>query len=192
MKYFVYDSANDDIRINEPEILLIKEFDILYSKERNKSPKDKKGEFKTRAFNEFKYMFLYYDWTSPYSQFLSKDRHEAAKIDSNLTDKELEDKDFLNACKKYEELQNSSLAIRLLQAARKAVENSIFYLEHIDLGERDQETGKPIYKFKDLIAEIKGCKDILDGLNGLEVQVKKELEVSTGLRGDAEAGLFDD
>ena len=44
MKYFVYDRANDDIRINEPEILLIKEFDILYSKERNKSPKDKKGE----------------------------------------------------------------------------------------------------------------------------------------------------
>ena len=192
MKYFLYDSVKDEIKLNEPEILLTKEFAKLYLPERNKTKTDKTGEFRAKAFNEFKYIFLYYDWTSPYAQFLSEERHNLAVEDSGLSKKELEDPDFLAACKKYEEIQNSSLAIKLLQAARMAVENSIFYLGHVDLNERDQETGKPIYKFKDLIAEIKGCKDILDGLNGLEAQVKRELEVSTGLRGDTEAGLFDD
>ena len=61
MKYFLYDSVKDEIKLNEPEILLIKEFDKLYSTERNKTKTDKTGSFKTRAFNEFKYIFLYYD-----------------------------------------------------------------------------------------------------------------------------------
>ena len=191
MKYFLYDSVKDEIKLNEPEILLTKEFAKLYLPERNKTKTDKTGEFKTKAFNEFKYIFLYYDWTSPYAQFLSEERHNLAVEDSGLSKKELEDPDFLAACKKYEEIQNSSLAIKLLQAARMAVENSIFYLGHVDLNERDQETGKPIYKFKDLIAEIKGSKDVIVGLKELEAQVKKELDQDNGLRGNAEVGFFD-
>jgi hypothetical protein len=61
MKYFVYDSVKDEIKLNEPEILLTKEFAKLYTPERNKTKTDKTGEFKTKAFNEFKYIFLYYD-----------------------------------------------------------------------------------------------------------------------------------
>ena len=72
-----------------------------------------------------------------------------------------------------------------------AVENQIYYLEHIDLQERDEVTGKPIFKSKDLIAEIKGSKDIITGLRDLELQVKKGEESENNLRGGAEVGLFD-
>ena len=61
MKYFLYDSVKDEIKLNEPEILLTKEFAKLYLPERNKTKTDKTGEFRAKAFNEFKYIFLYYD-----------------------------------------------------------------------------------------------------------------------------------
>jgi hypothetical protein len=72
-----------------------------------------------------------------------------------------------------------------------AVEGQIFYLEHVDLNERDPQSGKPIFKSKDLISEIKGCKDIISSLRELEMQVKKGEETENTLRGGAEAGLFD-
>lgn len=88
-------------------------------------------------------------------------------------------------------MQNSSLEVRLLKAAMSAVENQIYYLEHIDLQERDENTGKPIFKSKDLITEIKGSKDIITGLRDLELQVKKGEEAENNLRGNVEAGIFD-
>ena len=42
-----------------------------------------------------------------------------------------------------------------------------------------------------MIAEIKGCKDLIDGLKSLEDQVKKEIDPGNGLRGGVEAGAFD-
>lgn len=72
-----------------------------------------------------------------------------------------------------------------------AVENQINYLDNVDLQERDPVTGKPIFKSKDLIAEIKGCKDIITSLRELEKQVKTGIEVASNLRGDVETGILD-
>lgn len=72
-----------------------------------------------------------------------------------------------------------------------SVETLIYYLNSVDVNERNPLDGKPIYKTKDLIAEIKGCKDVIVGLRELEHQVKKEIETDTGLRGNAEAGFYD-
>lgn len=72
-----------------------------------------------------------------------------------------------------------------------AVDKQIFYLENVDLQERDPNTGKPIFKSKDLIAEIKGCRDLISTLRELEIQVKRGLEVESNLRGDAQIGMFD-
>lgn len=111
--------------------------------------------------------------------------------DSGLTQEEYDDPVFREACRKYDQLQNASLEVRLLKAAMTAVENQIYYLEHVDLNERDGQTGKPLFKSKDLIAEIKGSKDIISSLRELEIQVKKGEETANNLRGGAEAGLFD-
>ena len=96
-----------------------------------------------------------------------------------------------NHRQKYDEIQNSSLDIKLLKAAMNAVDNQIFYLSNVDLQERDPITGKPIFKSKDLIAEIKGCKDLISTLRELQVQVKKGLEIESNVRGNTEIGLFD-
>ena len=79
----------------------------------------------------------------------------------------------------------------MLKSAMKSVETVIFYLENVDVNERDPLTGKPVFKTKDLIAEIKGCKDLIEGIKSLEDQVKKDIDPGTGLRGNVEPGAFD-
>ena len=191
MKFFVYDNVNGNVSIEDESLLLIKEFETLLSENRNKTKEDKTGKKRTRAFKELKYIYLFFDWNSPYFQYAEQDKHNEALMDSGLTKEEFDDIQFRQACQKYQEMQESSLDIKLLKAAMSAVEKQIFYLENVDLQERDQVTGKPIFKSKDLIAEIKGCKDLISSLRELEVQVKKGLEVESSIRGNTEVGLFD-
>ena len=53
MTIFLYDNVNHELRLNEPEILLIKEFAELWTNDRNISKEDPKGTKKLRAFKEF-------------------------------------------------------------------------------------------------------------------------------------------
>ena len=191
MKFFVYDNVNGNVSLEDTSILLIKEFEALIDDNRNKSSSDKTGKKRLRAFKEFKFIYLFFDWESPYFQYTEQDKHAEAMKDSGLSDEEFDDPKFRMACQKYDEIQNSSLDIKLLKAAMNAVDNQIFYLSNVDLQERDPITGKPIFKSKDLIAEIKGCKDLISSLRELQVQVKKGLEIESNIRGNAEIGLFD-
>lgn len=190
MKFFVYDNVNGNVALEDSSILLIKEFEALLDNDRNKSTEDKTGKKKLRAFKEFKYIYLFFDWESPYFQYIEQDRHREALKDSTLTDSEFDDPIFRAACRKYDEIQNSSLDIKMLKAAMGAVDKQIYYLENVDLQERDIN-GKPIFKSKDLIAEIKGCKDLISSLRELQIQVKKGLEIENNIRGNTEIGLFD-
>ena len=191
MRFFIYDNVNGDVTVEEASILVIKEFAKLLEVERNKTKEDKTGKKKLRAFKEFTYIYLFFDWESPYFQYPEQERHDEALKDSGLTEAEFNDSTFRCACQKYHEIQESSLDIKMLKAAMSAVDKQIFYLENVDLQERDPVTGKPIFKSKDLIAEIKGCKDLISTLRELQVQVKRGLEVENNLRGNAEVGMFD-
>lgn len=191
MKFFIYDNDNGNIVLKDESILLISEFKALMSLQRNKSTSDKTGKNRELAFKEFAYIYLFFDWESPYFNLPEQERHEAALLDSGLSSQEFDDPEFRVACRKYDDLQNSSISIRLLKAAMTSVETVIYYLTHVDVNERNEVDGKPIYKTKDLIAEIKGCKDLIIGLKELENQVKKEMEQESGLRGNVEAGYYD-
>lgn len=191
MKFFMYDNVNGKIEINDESLLLTKEFELLLDLNRNKTKEDKTGKLKSKAFKEFKYIYLFFDWESPYFKYSEQDKHSESFKDSGLSEEEFNDELFRAACRKYDEVQNSSLDIKLLKAAMIAVEGQIYYLEHVDLNERDPVSGKPIFKSKDLIAEIKGCKDLISSLRELEKQVKEGIESESTLRGDLEIGRFD-
>ena len=191
MRFFEFDTTLREVVINDAGVLVIKEFEDLFDLPRNRCKEDKTGSKKLRAFKELKYIYLALDWESPYFNLTEQLRHTTALVDSELTKEEFEDPVFRSACRKYEEIQNSYISIRLLKSAMKSVETLIFYLENVDINERNPIDGKPIYKSKDLIAEIKGSKDIIVGIKELEKQVKKEMEANTGLRGNADAGFYD-
>ena len=191
MKYFTFDRNTGSVDIEDSRILVVKEFKALLEPSRNMCEEDKKGTKGLHASKEIVYMFLYLDWDSPYFKYSEEDRRQAAYEDSGLTEQELEDEVFVTACVKYNELQANSLDIRLLRSAMDAVEKVIFYLSTVDPNERNPIDGKPIFKTKDIIAEIKGAKDIITSLRELEDKVKENMVTESSVRGDAELGFFD-
>lgn len=191
MKFFLFDNSANDVQINTPEVLLIREFAALWEPSRNKTKEDPKGSKRTRAFREFTYIWLMCDWASPYSDYAEQERHEEAMKDAKLTEKEWTDPAFRAACRKYRELQNSSRSLKLIKAAQDVVDKITDYFETLDLQERDPVSGKPIFKTKDIMAELSNVADVIEQLKTLEVLYKREQEQENGLMGNVEIGAFD-
>lgn len=188
---FLYDNATGSLRINEYGILLIKEFKTLWDPERNKCKEDPKGLKRLRAWKEFKYIWLMIDWKSPYQQYLEQERHLASLEDSGLTDDEWNDPDFRAACRKYQEIKDSSRILSLIKTAYRTLEKMRVSLDNIDFEERDNNL-KPIFKPKDVLADIASIGTMADKLKELELSYKKDLLTTTSKnRGDVEEG-FDD
>ena len=193
MNVFTFNNQLNRVEINEPELLLIKEFSLLFGLERNKTKDDPTGVKKTKAFREFTYIWLMLDWKSPYSDFPEQVRHKEVLADSGLTQEEFDDPLFRAACRKYRELQESSITVKMFQAAQNTVIKFIDYFNSIDPQERDPVTGKPIFKVKDIMQEVKGLAEVNDNLKALELQVKKEQSGDgDDVLGDVRSGTFDD
>lgn len=56
----------------------------------------------------------------------------------------------------------------MVKAAESTVDKLIDYFENVDPLERDPQTGKPIFKAKDIMAEISKLDETADGLLALE------------------------
>ena len=67
----------------------------------------------------------------------------------------------------------------------------IDYFESLDPQERDEQTGKPIYKVKDIMAEITSLSKVLEELKILEGQAKKEMQEQSQIRAGAVEGFED-
>ena len=114
MNVFSYDNGNNRLEINEPEILLIKEFKALSDRDKTKD--------KSRLWKELTYIYLAIDWKSLYSQYSEQERHQEALSDSGITEQEFNDPIFREACRKYKALQDSNKSIKMLRAAMNAAD----------------------------------------------------------------------
>ncbi len=190
-KFFDYNKETRQVEILDNRILLVNEFKALTNLKRNITKEDKTGKHLTLFYKEIIYIYMYLDWESPYFKFPEEDKQKQSLIDSGLTEKNLEDPTFKAACNKYNELYNNMLELRLLKSSMTAVENIIYYLETVDVNQIDELTGKPIYKTKDVIAEIKSAKDVIASIREMEDAVKKGLAEESAVRGDTELGFFD-
>lgn len=178
MNVFVYDNVNNRLEINEGEIFLVREFKALLDKDVTSS--------KEQAFKELTYIYLALDWKSPYSQYTELERHEEALRDSGLTEIEFNNPVFREACRKYRALQDSNKSIKMLNAAKTAVDKFIDYFDVIvDLNERDQN-GKPVFTAKKVMEEVSNLNKVHQELIDLENAVKKELTETSTLRAGAE------
>ena len=185
---FVYDNSTNKINLNTPEILLVKEFNALLNPERNKCKEDPKGVLGLRAFREFTYIWLAICWKSVYADYSEQERHQEALKDAQLTEEEFNNPEFRAACRKFKSIQESNKSIRLLHSANSMVDKFIDYFENADPMERDEQTGKPIYKVKDIQAEMKNLIDVHETMVELENQVKKQLSEKSSIRGGAVEG----
>ncbi len=185
---FVYNNQLNRVELNIPEILLIKEFNALLEPNRNKCKRDPTGLEGLRAFREFTYIWLAICWKSIYADYSEQERHKAALADAGLTEEEFNNPEFRAACRKFRAIQESNKSIRLLQAANEMVDKFIDYFKNADPMERDEQTGKPIYKVKDIQAEMKNLIDVHETMVQLENQVKKQIESQTTIRAGARNG----
>ena len=190
LRLFDYDNNKMKVVINTPDVLLIKEFQDLWTNERNKCKEDKTGEKKLLAFRELSYIYLAIDWRSPYKEWSERERHDLAIKDSTLTQEEFDDETFRAACRKYKALQETSKIGLLLQSQLSLIERMRIYYDTMDFDERDQN-GKPIFKMKDIQGEVAAMAKTIEGIQALKELHKKEQEQETSLRGDHEAGMFD-
>lgn len=189
LKVFQYNSATGKVELDDGDLLLIKEFRDLMDDERNKCEQDPTGHRHLRAFREFTYIWLAIDWNSLYKDYTIQERHDEALKDAELTEHEWEDPVFRAACRKYKELQNSSRAIKILHASQRAVDRITDYFNSVDPQERDEETGRPIWKVKDLQVEISNIPKLLEELQTMEQLVKKEMTQQSKTYGGIEEGF---
>ena len=105
-----------------------------------------------------------------------------------MTDEEFNNPEFRAACRKLKAIQESNKSIRLLHSANSMVDKFIDYFENADPMERDEQTGKPIYKVKDIQAEMKNLIDVHETMIELENQVKKQISEKSMIRGGAIEG----
>ena len=183
---FQYDNVNNKIELSVPEILLVSEFAELMKPQRNICKEDPTGKFGLRAFREFTYIWLALDWKSLYADYTEQERHQEALRDAQITEEEFNNPEFRAACRKYRAIQESNRSIKLLQAAQTTVDKFVDYFNNIDPEERDPATGKPIYKVKDIMAEISSLSKVHDELQALESIVRKDLTETTNMRGNVE------
>ena len=177
MNVFTYDNANNRIEINEPEILLIKEFKALSDRDKTKN--------KTRLWKELTYIYLAIDWKSLYNQYSEQERHQEALSDSGITETEFNDPLFREACRKYKALQESNKSIKMLRAAMTAADQFIdYFTDIVDLNERDVNR-KPIFTAEKVMKEVGMLNKVHEELITLENRVKKELAEKSTLRAGA-------
>lgn len=189
--FFLFNNATNSVELNTPDLLLIKEFAELANKTRNKTKTDPKGDKLSRAYREFTYIYLMLDWASPYADYAEQERHEECLKDAGLTEKEWNDPVFRAACRKYREMQNSSRVLKLIKSAQGVIDKITDYFDTLDIQERDAVTGKPIFKTKDVMAELGNVSAIVEQLKTLEILYKKEQEQSSSLMGDVDVGFAD-
>lgn len=181
MNVFNFNNLTKTLEINEPEILLVKEFADLLKRDKSKT--------KDRVTRELTYIYLAIDWKSPYNQYAEHDRHDEAIADSGLTENEFNDPVFREACRKYRRLQDSNKSIKLLEAAKRAADQFIDYFDTIvDLNERDQN-GKPIFTAEKVMKEMATLHKVHEELVTLEEQVKKELTEQSVTRAGVDEGF---
>lgn len=188
---FVFNNAENVAEINEPDVLLVREFAALWDMERNKCKQDPTGKLRLRAYRELTYIYLMLSWKSPYSDYTEQERHQECLKDAQLTEEEWADPVFRAACRKYKELINSSRSLKLIKSAQGMVDKIIDYFDTIDIMERDEVSGKPIFKTGDVMKEMQNVSKIVEELKTLEYMYKKEQEAESDIRGGAEIGFMD-
>lgn len=192
MNIFVFDNATQTLKINDYEILLVKEFAKLWDQKRNVCTEDKTGQQRIRARKELTYIYLTLDFKSPYFKYAAKDKHEAALEDSALTEDDIKDDDFRAAYHKYDEIQNTDPILELIKTAYKTLRKTKVFLDSIDFVNDVDADGRPLYKPKDVMADIGSISKMRNELQALEVAYKENLVAATKLRGDNEPGFLDE
>ena len=187
-KFFIYE--NYEIKLNTPNLLMIKEFERLMDKEFNKCEEDKTGERRLKAFKVFKYLYLIDDIDSPYREKTEDEKREYALFDCDMKIHDLENPVIQEAVKKYFILTNTRLS-KLLKAAERSIDELTLHFDTVDYTTINDVTEKPNFAAKDGISNVSNLDKVVDNLKKLQIRVDEERKSESAMRGGVEKGMFD-
>jgi len=159
----------------KPEAILVKEFKAIWDRD---TSKHKEG-----ALEELSYVYFRMDYKSVYKQY-DEDARSQKVINDVITKKTWKpDKLIDDACRKYDELQQTP-SMGLLKDAETALDKIRSYFRTVDVTEDD--TGKVTAT---LISNVEKLGNLIKGLSSLREIVEKEMSEAIRIRGGSKTSL---
>ena len=157
--------ANNNVIVS-PETLLIREFKVLWDKD--------KSNGKEQVLKQFAYIYFTVDFKSPYKKSFTGDELDAKVILDIFVDiKWKPSSDIIAAREKYKELKTTS-SMKLLDAANKAIKQITEYFNTFDLATIPLD--KQHLAVKNTISNIQELDDLTLKLQSTKTRIERELE----------------
>jgi len=156
-----------------PDSVILPPFIDLWDRDKTKG--------KLKATKELSYVYFICDFKSPYSIYGENER--PAKVQKDfIKDNSWEPDAMVKAAMvKYNEFQET-YTMKFLNSARGLTEKLQQYFDEVDFHAED-EKGNPKYKATDVVRNLKEVGKIMESLNQIEEQVKKEIDKKSKIKG---------
>lgn len=166
----------------EPEILTLKVFKKLYTRDKTKD--------KSRFLQELGLIYFYIDPRSDYQYLTNEDERLKAIIEGEGLPQNFKIDNILNEAIEYYKKFKPTSAL-LLEDTRVAVDKLRKALRDIDLDARDDKD-KPIYTLNSITSTIKLVPSLIKDLDEAERTIAKEIIQNDKVRGAAEKSMYED
>ena len=168
----IFDYSNFKV-VLKPDAVVIPPFIDIWERDKTKG--------KHKATKELSYIYFICDFKSPYSIYTDEERPLKVQEDF-IKDPEWKPDPLIKAAMdKYNEFQET-YTMRFLEKARKGVDKLSAYFDEVDF-HAVGEDGKPLYKATDLSRNLKDVGSIIESLDKVENQVKKEIDTKSKVKG---------
>lgn len=183
---YLFRVENKTVFPNE-ETLLIEPFKSIWERDKTKS--------KSKAFEEFAYIEFLSSMkkTNPYRQY-PEDRKESKIVEDIInTPNWKPDKKIKEAIDKIKEFQTeASTTYSYYMSAKRAAEKMQYFFNTFNINERNEKTGNPVYKPRDITSALNETEKTLQTLKSLEAKIQEELLEETRNKSDKEISRFAD
>lgn len=151
---------------------------------------DNDGRKKMRSVRELSYIYHMEDPRSPFQDYRRETRKKKIMKTVFANDQGWEPDELIDrACDFYAELCETKYT-KLLKSCFKAADSMMDFLEHVDLGERDNNN-KPVHKITDITRALKEVDEVVESLYSTEEKVKSLVSRASGkTRGDIKKTPF--
>lgn len=170
-----------------PETLLISPFKDIWDRDKTKA--------KIKALEEFAYIEFMSSMkkSNPYRQYNEKDKE--GKVRQAVITQEKWEPDVLikqGIHKVFQFQKEASTTFNYYMAAKKAAEKMQNFFMTVDVTEKNEKSGTPVYKPRDITSALNDTEKVLSGLKSLEKKVEEELYEETKNRSNKEISFFAD
>lgn len=173
------------LKLKDEQIYAVTEFENLYNADTTKD--------KSRSFQYFRFLYLYCDYKSPFSDFEDKERFKKSLERADLTRDEVDNDLIKNCIKVYQEIENSNPIIQAISGTKKLLDKIQIYINEVDFTEKIEsgpQKGKLVHSIAEARKTIIEMPRIVSELKKLLDVYKEELQGKVNYRKNTEASIW--